>query len=219
MLYRLVTALLTGLADLYAAPAMAYLLEVKDRQLALTAEDWQVLDSRLSHALELAPDNPDYWSTLGYLQQIGSRQAQDTPHPFQKEQLQIQAYQSYAQAAALRPTWPYDWGDMALEQYRQANFSSDSYHRALVNAARYGPWKDDVQLLVGELSLDTWDDLNMAARLTLLETIDRGLLRQPEEMVAIIQAHPAWAAVCALGQDGSAAVPTLPNLVAECRRR
>jgi hypothetical protein len=219
LFYHLVTALLTGLADLYAGPAMVYLLDMKNRGLALAAEDWWAVENRLNRALALAPDNPDYLSTLGYLQQLGSRQEQDTFDSVEKAQLESLAYQSYAQAAAQRPTWPYDWGDMALEQYRQGNFSDAPYHRALVNAARFGPWKDDIQLLVAELSLDTWDDLNLAARGALLTTIDRGLRRQPGKMLSIIQAHPAWASVCELGQGGGAALPSLPNLRAECQRR
>lgn len=217
--YRLVMAVLTGLADLYAAPAMVYLLEMKDRELALAAEDWWAVESRLNRGLALAPDNPDYLSALGYLQQLGSRLEQDTFGSVEKEQLKTLAYHSYARAAAQRPTWPYDWGDMALEQYRQANFGGASYHRALVNAARFGPWKDDTQLLVAELSLDTWDDLNLAARQAMLMTIDRGLLRQPDKMVAIIEGHAAWVSVCAIGQTGGAALQPLPNLRAECQRR
>jgi hypothetical protein len=144
LLYRLVVALLTGLADLYASPAMVYLLEMKDRRLALSAEDWILVENRLSRGLALVPDNPDYLSTLGYLQQLGLRQEQDTLDPVERAELEKVAYQSYAQAAVQRPTWPYDWGDMAVEQYRQGNFAADSYHRALINAARFGPWKDDI---------------------------------------------------------------------------
>jgi hypothetical protein len=218
MFYQLVIAVLTGLADLYAAPAMVYLLDMKNRQLPLAAEEWWAVEYRLNRALALAPENPDYLSALGYLQQLGSRQEQDAFSSVEKAQLETLAYHSYAQAAAQRPTWPYDWGDMALEQYRQANFSGASYHRALVNAVRFGPWKDDIQLLVAELSLDTWDDLNLAARHALLTTIDRGLQRQPDKMLSIFETHAAWASVCALGQGGRAALPSLPNLRAECRR-
>ena len=219
LMYQLVVAAGKGLADVYALPTMNFLLEVHDRYFELAEEDRQVVEINLNRALALAPDNPDYLSNLGWLQQIRLRQEQDTLDPVEKAQIETLAYQSYAQASALRPTWPYDWGDMALEQYRQANFSGAPYHWALVNAARFGPWKDDIQVIITEHALDTWDDLNLAARQALLMTIDRGLQRQPDTIIAIIEAYPAWDTVCAPEQGGSAAVAALTHLLAECQRR
>ena len=219
LMYQLVVAAGKGLADVYALPTMNFLLEIHDRHLELAEEDRQVVEINLNRALALAPDNPDYLSNLGWLQQIRLRQEQDTLDPVEKAQLETLAYQSYAQASALRSTWPYDWGDMALEQYRQANFSGAPYHRALVNAARFGPWKDDIQVIITEHALDTWDDLNLAARQALLMTIDRGLQRQPDTIIAIIEAYPAWDTVCAPEQGVSDDFAALPHLFAECQRR
>ena len=219
LMYQLVVAARTGLADVYALPTMNFLLEIHDRHLELAEEDRQVVEINLNRALALAPDNPDYLSNLGWLQQIRLRQEQDTLDPVEKAQIETLAYQSYAQASAQRPTWPYDWGDMALEQYRQANFSGASYHRALVNAARFGPWKDDIQVIITVHALDTWDDLNLAARQALLMTIDRGLQRQPDTIIAIIEAYPAWDTVCAPEQGVIDDFAALPHLLAECQRR
>ena len=219
LMYQIVVAAGKGLADVYALPTMNFLLEIHDRHLELAEEDRQVVEINLNRALALAPDNPDYLSNLGWLQQIRLRQEQDTLDPVEKAQIETLAYQSYAQASALRPTWPYDWGDMALEQYRQANFSGAPYHRALVNAARFGPWKDDIQVIIPEHALDTWDDLNLAARQALLMTIDRGLQRQPDTIIAIIEAYPAWDTVCAPEQGVSDDFAALPHLLAECQRR
>ena len=219
LMYQLVVAAGTGLADVYALPTMNFLLEIHDRHLELAEEDRQVVEINLNRAMALAPDNPDYLSNLGWLQQIRLHQEQDTLDPVEKAQIETLAYQSYARASALRPTWPYDWGDMALEQYRQANFSGALYHRALVNAARFGPWKDDIQVIITEHAMDTWDDLNLAARRALLMTIDRGLQRQPDTIIAIIEAYPAWDTVCAPEQGVSDDFAALPHLLAKCQRR
>lgn len=219
LMYQLVVAAGKGLADVYALPTMAFLLEVHDRHLELAEEDRQVVEINLNRALALAPDNPDYLSNLGWLQQIRLRQEQDTLNPVEKARLETLAYRYYAQASAQRTTWPYDWGDMALEQYRQANFSNASYHQALLNAAHFGPWKDDIQVIVTELALDTWDDLNSAAREALLITIDRGLQRQPDTIIAVIEAYSAWTILCAQKRGGSTAVTALTHLLAECQRR
>lgn len=219
LMYQLVVAAGKGLADVSALPTMVFLLEIHDCYLELAEEDRQVVEINLNRALALAPDNPDYLSNVGWLQQIRLRQEQDTLDPVEKAQIATLAYQSYAQASALRPTWPYDWGDMVLEQYRQANFSGAPYHRALVNAARFGPWKDDIQVIVTKHALDTWDDLNLAARRALLMTIDRGLQRQPGTIIAIIEEYPAWDTVCVPEQGVSDDYAALPRLLAECQRR
>ena len=98
LMYQLVVAAGKGLGDMYALPTMNFLLEIHDRHLELAEEDRQVVEINLNHALALAPDNPDYVSNLGWLQQIRLRQEQDTLDPVEKAQIETLAYQSYAQA-------------------------------------------------------------------------------------------------------------------------
>ena len=74
-------------------------------------------------------------------------------------------------------------------------------------------------MIITEHALDTWDDLNLAARQALLMTIDRGLQRQPDTIIAIIEAYPAWNTVCAPEQGVSDDIAALPYLLAECQRR
>jgi hypothetical protein len=216
LVYQLVAAVRVGLGDLYAAPAMLYMLEAGDNQLDITPADRQAIEISLNRGLAFAPDTPEYLSNLGWLQQYRMAVDEESLDDTEWLRLSMLAYESYAQAAAQRPTWPYDWGDMALEQYRQRRFDGAEYNQALVNVARFGPWKDDSQVIVAELALYTWDYLRPEARQATRATIDRGLRRQRGVMIEIIEAYPAWPILCTAEEGNSAA---LPYLRAECQDR
>jgi hypothetical protein len=216
LVYQLVAAVRAGLGDMYAAPAMLYMLEANDNQLEITPADRQAIEISLNRGLAFAPDTPEYLINLGWLQQYRMAVDEESLDDAEWLRLSTLAYESYAQAAAQRPTWPYDWGDMALEQYRQRRFDGAEYNQALVNVARFGPWKDDSQVIVAELALDTWEYLRPEARQATLATIDRGLRRQPGVMIEIIEAYPGWPTVCSPDEGFSA---ELPYLQAECQAR
>ena len=216
LIFQLVGAVRAGLGDLYAAPAMAYLREAQDQQFEIAPADRNAIEVSLNRSLAFAPDTPQYLSSLGWLQQYRMAADQESLDDDHRFRLSALAYESYAKAVAQRPTWPYDWGDMALEQYRQGQFDGAKYNQALVNVARFGPWKNDSQVIVVKLALDTWDELSPAARQATFATVDRGLKRQSGVMTEIIEAYPGWAAFCSAEKGVSLA---LPNLRGECRSR
>ena len=51
LVYQLVVAALTGLADLHAAPAMVYLIEMQDRKLKVAVEDRKAAETSLPDTL------------------------------------------------------------------------------------------------------------------------------------------------------------------------
>ena len=115
--YALSIAARTGLADVYAAPAKSYLHAKRYADEVLTQEEWQAVYGSLIQALALAPGDPDNLSELGHLYGI-LLEAEDL------DAGQIShdgdAGAGYYQAAlALRPTWPWDWGNLALVKYQQ----------------------------------------------------------------------------------------------------
>ena len=204
LLYAASLALRTGLADVYAEPAMRYLQAKDDAGVPLTELEWQQLEAALRRGSELAPANPDYLAHLGWLQQI--KLTQDGDRLAIEDVLSYGALASgyYGQAAALRPTWPYDWGDLAIEEYRLGKYTSPKYSQALVHVARFGPWKDDEQLLIAELGSDTLQFLSPEAQQAYLRNLDRALRRQPAEVIAIVDAYGVWELVCKLVDSGSA---------------
>ncbi len=196
LLYAASLALRTGLADVYAEPAMSYLQAKDDASVPLTELEWQQLEAALRRGSELAPANPDYLAHLGWLQQI--KLTQDRDSLAIEDVLSYGALASgyYGQAAALRPTWPYDWGDLAIEEYRLGKYTSPKYSQPLVHVARFGPWKDDEQLLIAELGSDTLQFLSPEAQQAYLRNLNRALRRQPAKVIAIVDAYAVWEPVC-----------------------
>ncbi len=130
--YALCIAARAGLADVYAEPAKSYLQTKRDASEVLTRDEWQALYGSLTRALTLAPGDPDNLSELGRLHRI-LLEADDL------DAAEISRYgdagAGYYQAAlALRPTWPWDWGNLALVKYQQYQDTSGVYQNALVRA-------------------------------------------------------------------------------------
>jgi len=110
--YALSVAARTGLADVYAEEAKSYLQTKREAGDVLTRDEWQALYGSLIRALALAPGDPDNLSELARLHRI-LLEADDL------DAAEISRYgdagAGYYQAAlALRPTWPWDWGNLAL---------------------------------------------------------------------------------------------------------
>ena len=78
LVYQLTLAVRTGLADIYAAPAIVYLLHQQESDAELEDSEWQAIEANLNRARALAPDTPRYLSHLGWLQQIRLRQEEET---------------------------------------------------------------------------------------------------------------------------------------------
>ena len=135
--YALSIAARTGLADVYAEPAKSYLQMKRGAGEVLTRDEWQALDGSLIRALALAPGDPENLSELGRLHRI-LLEADDLDA---REILRYgDAGASYYQAAlAVRPTWPWDWGNLALVKYQQYQDTSGVYQDALVRALEFGP--------------------------------------------------------------------------------
>lgn len=224
-----VRAARNGIADVYAAPALNYLL-YRPAGTPITPSALDSLEDAVGRSIEFAPENPDYLASFGYLEQLkltleepdqsdeAVQAASPVPEgsPVREGSTRASAY--YARAAAVRPTWPYDWGDMAIEAYRQGRFDSADFQDALVRVVRFGPWKDDEQLLVLEFGSGSFESLNASAAQAYLANLDRALARQPEQAAAIVESWSLWDAVCARAgfESGAAAHTTLSTLARHC---
>jgi hypothetical protein len=206
--YALSIAARTGLADVYAAPANSYLQTRRDAGEALTRDEWQALRGSLIRASALAPGNPDNLSELGRLYRI----------LLEAEGLdagEISRYgdagTGYYQAAlALRPTWAWDWGNLALVKYQQYQDTSGVYQDALVRAVEFGPREPSLQDRVVRLGSHSWSALNPAAALAVLTAADRALERDAQSFSGMSDAKERWWPLC------SNAGASFPNLRRRC---
>ena len=120
----------------------------------------------------------------------------------------------FHKAVESRPTWPYYWGNLALEDYRRGKYSDASFSVALANASYFGPWKNDTQRLVLDLGSETWDFLSPGAQREFILNVERGLHRQPQNTVRIVQDYGAWPKICDASNELTDS--TVPHLRAIC---
>ncbi len=201
-----------GLSDIYARPAIKYLEGKRAANFRISEVEWQAVYDSVSRADELMPGNPRYLDNLGWLEQIKLGLRADALDIDQVDAHARAAENYYRGAVAARPTWPYYWGSLALEEYRRGNYDTDEYSVALANAARFGPWKNETQQLVADLGSDTLEFLSPHAQREFLLNLERGLSRQSDAMIAIVS---DWENVCE-----TASVPdvSLPLLSSHCQR-
>lgn len=201
-----------GLSDIYARPAINYLEHKSAAGSRINEAEWQAVYDSISRADELMPGNPRYLSSLGRLERIKLDLLADNLGIDQVDAHARAAEHNYRAAVAARPTWPYYWGSLALEEYRRGNYHTDAFSLALANAARFGPWKRDTQQLVADLGRDTLVFLSSPAQRAVLLNIERGLSRQSDAIFAIVR---DWTYVC---ETAGVTDVSLPQLSSHCER-
>ena len=197
-----------GLSDVYARPAISYLEDKSAADFRISEAEWQAVHDSISRADELMPGNPRYLDSLGWLEQIKLVVLADTLDIDQVDAHARAAEDYFRGAVAARPTWPYYWGSLALEEYRRGNYDTNEYSVALANAARFGPWKDDTQRLVADLGSDTLEFLSPRAQREILLNLERGLSRQSEAMFTIVS---DWGYVCEAANVPDVSLPLLSS--------
>ena len=203
-----------GLSDLYARPAIDYLEEKRFDAYTVSAAEWQAIENSVAQANEMMPRNPQYLEALGWLQQLKLTLFADELSIEEMDAHANAAKDYFQEAVDSRPTWPYYWGNLALEDYRRGNYAADTYSRALANASHFGPWKNDTQRLVMDLGSESWDVLSPRAKREFVLNVERGLHRQPENTIRIVRDYGAWPKICEASSGVSDA--TLPHLHTLC---
>ena len=203
-----------GLSDLYARPAIDYLEEKRFDAYAVSAAEWQAIESSVAQANEMMPRNPQYLEALGRLHQLKLTLFADELSIEEMDAHANAARDYFHKAVESRPTWPYYWGNLALEDYRRGNYAADTYSLALANASRFGPWKNDTQRLVIDLGSETWEFLSPHAKREFILNVERALHRQPQNTLRIVRDYGAWPKIC----EASTGVSdlTLPHLQTLC---
>lgn len=192
--YALSIAARTALADFYAAPAKSYLQMKREADEILTRTEWQALYENLTRALALAPGDPDTLSELGRLHRV-LLEAEDLSAD------EISRYGDagatfYQAALAQRPTWPWDWGHLALLKYQQYQDNSDVFQDALVRAVEYGPREPSLQDRVAVLGVRSWRVLKPIAALAVLTALNRALERDAQSFSGMFDEQEEWRPLC-----------------------
>lgn len=203
-------AIRNGVSDVYARPAIDYLESKSVAEFRISDAEWRAVHDSVARASQLMPGNPEYLDSLGWMEQIKLGFLSDDLSIDQIEAHAIAAEDYYLGAIAVRPTWPYYWGSLALEMHRRGSYDTAEYSLALANAARFGPWKNDTQRLVADLGIGTFAFLSTPAKQAVLTNLERGFVRQPDAMLQFVT---DWQELC---REVSLTGPTLPVLSAYC---
>jgi hypothetical protein len=193
--YALSVAVRAGLADVYAEPAKAYLRGKREAGEVLTRDEWQALHGSLTQALALAPGDPENLSELGRLHRILLEAADLDVGQITRYANAGTAY--YQAALVLRPTWPWDWGNLALVKYQQYQDMSAVYQDALVRAVEFGPRESSLQDQVAQLGSHSWSALNSAAAEAVLTAANRALEGDAQWFPGMSGVRERWRPLCA----------------------
>jgi len=197
--YALSIAARTGLADVYAAPAKSYLHAKRNADEVLSPDEWRALEGSLTRALALAPGDPENLSELGRLYRILLEADDLDAGQISRDGDVAAGY--YRAALVQRPTWPWDWGNLALVKYQQYQDTSGVYQDALMRAVEFGPRDSSTQDHVAEMGSHSWPALNSDAALAVLTATDRALERDPRSFAEMPAAEQRWRPLCSHAGD------------------
>lgn len=200
--YAFSVAARTGLGDVYAAPAKSYLQLKREAAEELTQDEWQALRGSLTWALAMSPGDPDTLSELGRLHRILLEAAGLDVGEITR--LGDAGTRYYLAALALRPTWPWDWGNLALVKYQQYQDRSGVYQDALVRAVEFGPREPSLQQRVAELGSRSWWALNPTTASAVLAAVDWTLQRDPKAFSRMSETKEQWLPLCIRAGDSFA---------------
>jgi len=181
-----------AVADIQAYKAR-YLLSQWEKEQRLPTETEVVYAlNKVSSALNWAPSNTEYMDLKAH---VLTYQGLLYWGKVSFVGLTDEAVGLYLRSTEIRPKWPYAWARLALLKAHRGEFD-ELYLQALLRANEYGPWEPNVQKTVVDAGLYGWDKLDKVTRMSLVETIQRGLSFQFKAMDVIVSRHKRKAFVC-----------------------
>lgn len=133
--------------------------------------DWESARRNGERAVLLAPLSSEYHEVLARVyvsRYLSTADGDSQTRPFLE-----QAAAEYREAIRLRPTWPYNYLDLAYA-LRRLDKLDDEYEQSLRMALHYGPWEPQVLSSVVSLNLDKLPRLKPSTRQLVLDTLVRG---------------------------------------------
>lgn len=190
-----------GIADLSAfTPREALLLPDPGQPRETAQQQWLRGRDGLLRAVHLDPRNPANYEHLArWYERAALRIARG--HPVGAAYLR-QALAYARQSLVARPGSPYTWMNLAIIKSHLGEFDEE-LHRAVVNAARLGPWEPEVQL--GAAALALTGRLSPEAHAKALTLMGNALKRYRRELVEQARRSGRWDIFCSVpGAPGAA---------------
>jgi len=105
------------------------------------------------------------------------------------------ALENYRKAAELNPAWPYIWSHISLVKFRLGETDSE-FKKAMENAVSAGPWEPGVQIIIAQVGLGIWQNLDSDLRKIVVRNINRGIVIQPVTMLNIMKKYGQLKLIC-----------------------
>ena len=168
-----IAGILISGSSLYSLQANRFISDWSLRQNEPQPRAWLIAHGAIERAINWYPvDNPNLFITRGrihdwryYKKPIGDPIAAES---------RLLALADYRHAAALQPSWPYTWIDIALVKTRLGIVDQEALD-ALQNAFNTGQWRPDVLLNITETGALAWNMLPARGKRLVMVSIDRGL--------------------------------------------
>jgi hypothetical protein len=145
-----------GLAEVVAQPARYEMDRWRNGRIAPDRFRFDISHAALMRALELDPVNPNLLEDLGRLYAASVEQGVAV-NPYVRDMRQ-QSKMYFSRAVAYRPTSGRAYGAVAGIKFALGDLDSE-FSASLLQAHRRGPWDPQLQLLVIELGLASWQAL------------------------------------------------------------
>jgi hypothetical protein len=181
-----------GLADLLTEPASSSLR--RGEKPGVTSETaWQTTLTQLQWAIDLEPGNPDLLELIAQVHYLPATIGIGIKSQLTSLQ---QALNYNLKAIQQRPVSAYTWANIALLKSQLKQYDAQ-FETALKQAIVLGPWEPLVQHLVIEAGLVAWYQLPQSTRWLVLAAIERGMLVQPQLIIALINQYQRIYTLCA----------------------
>ncbi len=154
--------------------------------------------AQLERAERLAgrqPDVPGLRGRLYYWQAMNLASA-----GLERGALLDRAVAQYRQALALRPAWPYFWSNLAVAKAERGAFDPE-FRRAVRRAVETGPWEPEIQLQLLRVDFLEQERIDRRSRERIDGMLDRALVIQPGEVMALAATFNQLPRVCARAVD------------------
>jgi len=182
LVYALFNSFNQGIADIYKESAVKQMQSWEGSGHVIDSKQWDQAFESIHQALKHYPNNPEYYSLLGRLYQwkvyqrpINSRIALEN---FQ------QALDYYHQSLAVRPSYAFDWANVALMKSRLSEVDT-AFYSAVNKAWTYGQWEPEIQLKLADALLSVWYLLDDKHWNQLVTIVEQGLASYPKEIMRI----------------------------------
>jgi hypothetical protein len=182
-------------AFVIAYPATMQLDIWRDKRHQMDHDQWDTIRSRINHALQYTPDNPELLSGLGLAHEAEYIFYPATEPAASMARMEARTY--YQRAIHLRPSWPYDRMNFTLVKYNLNEVEQEIY-KLITQTIELGPWEPWVQQIVAELGLRNWNRLQDEFRELVKETVNNGIRHSDNTkwMLNLLARHNMPALAC-----------------------